>query len=172
MKSGGPLLICTCLQISELVICISSFERGKYMQQYWKGISVKSNLSPFLMISNMKVYSYDWYHWYIFFSFYSNISVFLPQRFQHLRILHHRGKLRWLLCFLMFTFFFSSTLFSCVVVSSVCLCTPCIDFWGILEISLSFLLLFRKIIKCSFWLKLNFIYSKKGLYKGVEPWCC
>ena len=33
--------------ISEFVILISSFERGKLLQQCWKGISLKSNLSPF-----------------------------------------------------------------------------------------------------------------------------
>ena len=62
------------------MIFISSFERGKLLQQCWKGISLKSNLSPFLIISSMKV------SLVIFSSVHSKYLIFLLQSFQHLGI--------------------------------------------------------------------------------------
>ena len=61
-----------------------------------------------------------------FSSVHSNLLVFLPQSFQYLSIVNQK---RQSLYFLVLTFS-SSSLFSCMTVSSVCLCTPCIDLWG------------------------------------------
>ena len=139
---------------------ISSFERGKLLQQCWKGITLKSNLSPFLTISSMKV------SLVYFSSVHGNILIFLLQSFQYFSIEHQWGQLssnHYVSLYLL------SQLVPCFLVCLFCafvfvfLVLISGDFRKPVSV---FLILFRKIslpIKCLFWLKVSFIYFKSFL---------
>ena len=94
-------------RISKLIILISSFEREKLLQQCWKDISIKFNLSPFLIISSMKVSML-----YFFSSVHCNILIFLLQSFKHLW-----GQLS---CSHYFSFHLLSQLVPCFLVCLIC----------------------------------------------------
>ena len=150
--------------ISELIILISSFEREKLLQQCWKGISMKFNLNPFLIISSMKVSMV-----YFFSSVHCNILIFLFQSFKHLSIEHLWGQLS---CNHYFPFYLFSQLVPCFLVCLICtfafvfLVLISEDFWKSLPV---FWVLYRKIGlpinigKCAFGLKVSFIYFKSFL---------
>ena len=146
--------------ISEFVMPISSFERGKLLQQCWKDISLKSNLSPLLIISSMKV-------WLVYFSsVHNNILNFLLQSFEHFSIEHQWGQLS---SNHYVSFYLLSQLVPCFLVCLFCafVFVPLVliseDFWKPFPV---FWILFRKIslpIKCFFCLKVSFIYFKSFL---------
>ena len=146
-------------RISKLIILISSFEREKLLQQCWKDISIKFNLSPFLIISSMKVSMVYFFPVFIVIFWFSFFKVF-----KHL----------WeqLSCNPYFSFYLPSQLVPCFLVCLICtfafvfLVLISGDFWKSLPV---FWVLYRKIGlpikigKCVFWLKVSFIYLKSFL---------
>ena len=99
---------------------------------------MKSNLSPFLMISAMKL------QLLCFSSVHSNILMFLLSKFSTSENRTSMGKIKLQSLRFPILTFSTSSMFSCMSVLHDCLCTPCIDFD----------------IKFPFWLKVSFIYSK------------